>query len=408
MMTDHAMRSQRHPKLRRTVVLFAASIGAACHYTWPVAEVMPPDIPAWVRAMAGPHGFSPDFVAACAQMGWSSVCDDPVYTDDQKLRDDLGGYGPHAYITPSVSLKTKKTIADFATPQLVGFVFVEPSQIAASGLPNTYKDLRLAGGVNCLFLQQTGGNFAAYVTNTSNCLTAVPNLAQPLSVQAIPNPSAFSGGSETDQADRIPPVARFHEATKLRVEGAPILGLRCGSKWCLMMAPNSGLQEEQPPHSGEHQDVRTWAIHGWSDAQHLALLTTGGPIVRSDLRASIIPDPDLSTHVWDANISADGHGGDGQFVATVRFKGAPVGRYLNNWHFKDGVNKLYVWRDPSGAWKGEIQNKSGLTTKYTKVYVDQRHVGTNPPWTARFRWDPNDEEIWVACAGGCCYVSAYY
>src|SRR5437773_3226409 len=164
----HEMRPRVAWAIILVTVIFATT---SCHHVFEVNEIKPPDLPVQIQKMVGAHGFSPDFLAACAQMGWSEMCDDPVYTDDQKLKNDVGGYGPHAYITPSTNLKLQRTSAAFATPQLVGFVFVDPKTVTGN-LPQTYTDLWLASGVNCLFLQQTPGAFAAYVTNTSNCLAA--------------------------------------------------------------------------------------------------------------------------------------------------------------------------------------------------------------------------------------------
>src|SRR5438270_6422122 len=79
MNTDsHTPRDTRTRRIAMAVTLVMAIAGTtSCHHVFPVVEITPPNQPPQVKYMVGPHGFSPDFLAACAQMAWSAMCDDP-------------------------------------------------------------------------------------------------------------------------------------------------------------------------------------------------------------------------------------------------------------------------------------------------------------------------------------------
>lgn len=406
----------RHMPARRlsgvtAAILTVSMYVTACHNSAATVTQIPVDQKAQVvgprplnAITIGRHGFAPEFLAACAGMAWTPTCDDPLYTDDQRFILDANSYGPHAYVAPSPSLPSWKSNADFASPRLAALVYVKPQQAGGGGLPDSYRALLLSPGTSCVYLQYSGNSFTAYVEPTTTpCADPYkPNPARALEVQTVRNPSPWNGGSEAAQSDNIPPVARFHEARNEAHAAYTLIGLRCGPQWCVVQ-PQTAVTETPSVNAGMNGAVRTWAIHGWSDAQHMALAGIGGAPAPSDLDAAIVPDPDLGSRTWKAPQPGEDPGPD-QHAATILIKGKIRGIYETKWRFRHR-NELYIWQDATGQWTGEIQNGWGWWRRHVRVYVEQRHPGMGQPSTARMRWSDDDEDFWVEC-GGCCYVTA--
>lgn len=360
------------------------------------------------------HGFAPPFLAKCAAMEWTPRCDDPLYTDDQSFRVDANDYGPHAYAAPAPGLEMATDESAFSSPRLVALVYVKPP--ANGVLPLPYQSLRLEAGSNCVYLHYAGSTYTAYVvpSPTANpCAGSIaPDQSHALQVTTIQNPSPWNAPPNASIAANIPAVARFHEAhVPKSVTPYTLIGLRCGNKWCVLW-PTTTTDQDNPAHQGKHGERRGWSVRGWGDAQHLAQMSAAGAVTRSDIQASILPVDDLASKTFAAPEPGE-HPGDAQHVATIYFKNDPTGVYGDGasgdgWHFRKHENELYIWKDASSptGWSGEIQNKSflGMITHHIPVNVEPRHVGTNPPATARFRWSADDEDVWVKC-DGCCYVS---
>jgi hypothetical protein len=329
----------------------------------------------------------------CGRMEWAAC--DPLWTDDQALKDNANDYGPHAYIIPTRTVARFTQDADFNTAKLVGLVYVKPGS-----RPQTYKDLNLTKDFTCIFIQSSNAPsviFRAFlVPNSSGDCTSVVPAGAAFDVRAAPVPPTMTTGTEAGDAALIPPVARFHEGLKGSDKETPLLGVRCGSKWCIILP--SGRDSLSLPHKNDHPNLRTWEVHGWHDVQHLSKRkATGGGFDRTAHESSIIPDVDLATKNFGAGA---------QHAATIKFWSNPTGDYANKWGFSNGENELYLMKVTLAGkeyWHGAVMNRHGAITP---VYVEKWHPGTNPPATARFRWDDADEGIWVACEGGCCYVSS--
>lgn len=355
-----------------------------------------------------PPPFPAAFLATCASMGWTRTCDGGTFTDDQKFILNANDYGPHAYVAPSTDLGSWTRSADFSTPRLVALAYVDQQPAAPGGLPAAYTALLLSAGANCVYLHYAGTSFTAYVEPaTTPCSTSyAPNPARALPVEPVTNPS-WDSGSEQQQADNVPPVARFHEARGAGNSRYALMGVRCGNRWCLIQ-PKTAVTEENDAHQGDHQDRRGWSIKGWSDQQHLAIANATGGLMPSSLKAAIYPEDDLKTKTFPMP-PAGSRPGDAQHAATIVVRGKPLDAYDDKWHLRSGNNSLFLWKDSSGAWHGEIQNKKwlGLVTNHIPVQVERLHAGSNPPATARLLWSATDEDLWVACDGGCCYVTAF-
>ena len=328
--------------------------------------------------------------ATCRRIEWRTC--DPLWTDDQALKGDAGDYGPHAYIVPSPAVRTFVHDADFNQPQLVGLVYVKPG-----ARPANYVNLNFTQDYTCIFLQSSGTTFRAFlVPRAVGDCTGVTASGSTFEVKAAPVPASFNAGSDSANAALIPPVARFHEGSKGSDKEIPLLGVRCGNKWCFIL-PVPGRDSLNLPHKGDHATIKTWEVHGWHDVQHLSKKkVTGVGFDRTPHESSIVPDVDLATKNFALGA---------QHAATIKFWGNPTGDYATKWGFSNGENELFLMKSTIAGkeyWHGVVLNRNG---GLTPVYVEKWHPGTNPPATARFRWDVDDEGIWVACDAGCCYVS---
>lgn len=344
------------------------------------------------------HVLAPNIQEFCAALGWLQVCQTPEYTDDQNLMADKPyEYGPHAKIAPSPTLASHDEDADFPTTRaaLVAFVHVA----ATATLPQTYQNLRLNTGFTCVYLRQRAGVFTAFlVKSTGSCAPDADTLpASALRVLPAPLPRSFSSASD------IPPVARFHEGISGGTRGVPLLGMRCGIRWCMIMPV--GQSDTLPlPHQGERADLRTWAVHGWHDVQTLASANSAGGLVRGPHVGAVIAEEKLEA------MNAAGFAAD-KFAraATVRFWDDPTGRYKDVWHFRRGNNDVWLKKTASG-WQGQVRNTGkflGIIPIYYRYEVPvTRYLHTQLiPATARFLWSKTDEDLWVACELGCCKVS---
>lgn len=334
----------------------------------------------------------------CGNLNWTITCESPEYTDDQMLMgDSRNSYGPHAKILPSPQLVDYDDDSDFAAPRakLVALVNVDRT----TRLPSTYSNLRLREGFTCVYLRfGTTRSFRAYLTPSSGetCDPDIDPGGPGMAVKAAPLPAPFR--SATD----IPPVARFHEGRSGATVGVPLLGFRCGIRWCFVMPEGEDVDTLPLPFQGQRPNVTTWAAHGWHDVQHLADLNAAGQPVRGALRGSVIPDVKLRA----LNV-AGFTTGQPELVAVVHFDDAPTMKYESDWRFRKGINEVWLTKTASG-WDGEVRNERRVLF-WKRKYVIKRNVKQHKhdhalPATARFLWSKYDEDLWVACELGCCQV----
>jgi len=388
--------------LRTLLPLIGLIVGGACTTdNSPVTSISPPGGgPPQFSFYNAQHDLLQNVAAFCFNLQWNT-CLRPEYTDDQALMgENKQTYGPPAFIAPAENLDSFTGDNSFqAAPVLVAYVHV---LLDAAPLPSTYTDLKLNYGDNCVYLGHLNGSFKSFVVPAQNatCAPTLPNpLPTPLNVQAIAS-AAFPGHGN------IPPVARFHEGQKGQSAGVPFLGMKCGDKWCLVLADGQGqpVSEWKPPHDGVHNNRRSWAVYGWNDSQHLAIRKQGGGLDRSSMRVSVVAVPNLG------NITEAQYTQDFQHVATVYWSGSPSDKYRDNWHYKKGHNEVYLKRVTDQDWRGEIRHVRQMpwgdwVTSITPVPVVRRDHGVPLPGTARFLWTATDEDLWIACEEGCCRVA---
>lgn len=341
----------------------------------------------------------------CGRLGWAT-CTVWEYTDQQRFIDTLGRYGPVAFIVPSPNLDVTQAAFDAAAASaagaLVAGIFIDAGD--GTPLPSTYTDLGLTPGNNCIWVRRVGGALRGIVVAeapppASPC-PAAPATG-PLVVRAVPTPAVLP--PDATVIGNVPPVARFHEGRRVtppvHVTGLPHFGLRCGGAWCMFLPP--GLDSLPLPHLGSvppsPAEQRPWVVHGWHDVQHLALRTSAG-LMRSSIRASIVPHPRLGTFTISGNFDR----GWVHVATIVIHDPIPTGSsYDVKWGFIRGRNELYLRtaQTPTG-WTGEIRNVARRQAVQVLRHDHNRFV----PGTTRFWWYEDDEGGWVRCEDGCCQV----
>jgi hypothetical protein len=272
-------------------------------------------------------------------------------------------------------------------------------------LPPSYQALDLKPNWNCVYLHLDGVDWKAYVTaalpQRPRCLPAPPSGLASLLVRPSTTP-----GFDT-HAD-VPAVARFHEGSAQGAGAQPFFGVKCGEAWCMIM-PN-GAQAAATPHEGMMTDGRQWVVRGWHDAQHLAVQTARGTIALSqEIVGTAAPGPGASFDEESAFENGFVH------ASTIHFRKAPNHtKYKDSWKFREGVNEIFIVKQPNtDEWAGRIYTSGWLCSLfkgssgcYRDLHVAKDpHHGVTIPATSRFRWDERDEGVWVRCADGCCKVS---
>ena len=396
-------RSRRHKAfLHRYSALYAFAVlalGAACQ-TKPDAGIADtpqgrsPDTSA-ATASLGVAALAADF---CLRQGWTTPCRVHEYPDDQRLNDGNDQYGPEVKTYPALNLGTRSHQADF---QGVGAP-VAAIMVDTGTLPPTYTRLNLVTGMNCLYLRyfpgpnQQFGQYDGYVfraeTNGTPCPDRVSGNAQPLRVRAVKS-KAFP--AHTD----VPAVFRFREG-HIAGEPQPLFGIKCADRWCIL-GP-SQADTNTVAHHGKNQGKRSWAVHGWSDAQRLAVMNSATGQLQYGPEASIIAGPGAAL-VGLAKFDTLVH------AATVWFRGNPgQTEYKTKWGFNMNENQIWIKKTTTG-FTGEVRSIGGSCgggqNCTTPVTVIRFPHGQYPPAVARWMWNPNDEGAWVRCDDGCCKIS---
>lgn len=356
--------------------------------------------------------------------GWQQSLS-PLYTDDQRLHKSQTEFGQYAWIAPNPTLDTLSTFSSGSDGVLVALLYVEPDP--GTQLPQTYVNLKLSEGLNCIYLYRAGSADTGFVRKADPGPTPTcPNTfrgPEPIPVFAEKYP-AYPNVSD------IPAVARFHEGENatLGMTNAPYFGAKCSNAWCRFV-PTS-VTPGATPQSTDGND-RVHKVSGWGDAQHVAMvngpattallanLTAAGtmpaapPVVMKsdDMVGWIVPDS-MTKH-WKLVDYAN----TWRHVATVKFADGPRDKYMRRWHFEPHTtNDIYIRMVDSvtNRWEGYMVRRTYIWIfpmpwkREFSIRVERDpHPGMTVAATARFRWDPVDEDIWVGCDAGCCKVSEW-
>lgn len=323
----------------------------------------------------------------------------PEYHDDQRFSVGASGnpstYGPLAHVLASPHL------GDFAEHsgfdgRWVNVAIVDIDDPVAR-MPAPYVRLGLRGRHSCVYLRHehpaSGPMYLGLVVSPvpGKCPT------NPASGKALP----VHEEPAVADLNENPAVARFVETDANGVA----VGVRCASSWC-----NVGTRQA-PPSAHASQAALTatsrGVVKGWFDDQVLGVPEpTARHMMRRSARASVIPDPRLGTYTIAEFLA------DSQRVARVYFP-AFVPRKYAAAGYGHGVTTVWlrareVPGDAGGrdtVWAARLENGGHWSNPLHAVRTDHSTVpGLVIPGTARWRWDADDEELWVACSVGCCRI----
>jgi hypothetical protein len=304
----------------------------------------------------------------------------------------------------------------FASPFLHGFT--RPGQIYEQGMPGllaalvvvdsqkgdvipqSYKRLHLANGLNCVWLYlpppPKGPRylvatrdlpFRAYVSHPGAGMKCDRNgaMSQALSVAPIQSP-AFPGESA------CPAVGRFD----VDGDGNPVLGFKCLDAFCEIGTTRARRPSHIPPGNANvpQGERRVSVIKGWHDEQVLAIRDQYGTWRPSGVGAIIKPEPAAAAY--------DASDFDHQWrkVATIWIHDLPeTSKYAKVWKLANGANE--VWYQFDGKdWKAEIRRRN---FRHPWRYMKRTfHHDVAVPATVRFRWTGLDDGVWAPCGNACC------
>ena len=310
----------------------------------------------------------------------------PEYHDEQRLLDGAGDFGPMANIFASPMLggftKTWQIEEQGEPGLLVALVAVDPP--AGGGpLPQTYQNLNLEVGINCLWLwydraappaQPWKGRVSVVDTNRECDRRAT---MQDLAVVQSRHPS------HTNHAD-YPGVGRFSETTN----GQPLLGTKCLDAWC-EFGP-AGFAPTNPSGNSGRED----RVKGWHDEQRLAEIDAAG-VPKPGPRAVVIPFSKVDEHpetyftTW-------------RRVARIRIVDplSTTSKYYKS-GLRQGMNVFEI-RKVGSVWRARVTSPGGRTQEWmTDVRREVPHDAA-VPGTSRFRFSSRDDGVWVPCGQACC------
>ena len=325
----------------------------------------------------------------------------PEFHDEQRLAgDDATTLGPYTGIFTTPFADRFRLAWQFQEHSpagvLAGYIVVlqEPGEI----LPQTYKDLNLHFGMNCIFLITTGISAnplqAKVVQPTGGaCRDPVGNrndVATTLDVRmSNPVPNGWMLGA-----------ARFEEDT----QGRTVFGLPCGQRWCRIGRPGFAELTTSFCNWGfETCNRKEQLVPGWYDEQQWDEYQ-GGHWVKRNLRVAIVPRININDHSA-ASFAAR------KYMADLYLREAPS---PNSRLFLKGVrrgkNKVELERivDANGqiVWQYIITpepNTGGVVPQpFVVIHGPHHHWDAPIPGSARFRYTMLDPGIWGPCGQACC------
>ncbi len=325
---------------------------------------------------------------------WSS----PEYHDDQKLPINGGtSYGPlvHTFAAPVTSQFQSPAIFDRFWIN-VAIIIVEGA--ATDPLPKEYTDLKLQRGFNCLFLH-FDPNANSYKKEWRAVMLPSDKLecAEQASMNRQFDQILTIGDHGPTSPSDYPAVSRFIEGKGHET----FIGVRCGNVWCMVGVADRGDVRAATHDGMTNPGGKNWKVKGWFDDQHLAVpATPGSSTLIPGPSASIVPAENLASitdySLWQhvATVTLDGNADYSGSTTTTGYSLHP------------GANQLWLHSRTLGStvkWEAYIGN-APPTPGERLFSVRMTGHGYFIPGTARWRWTPGDEHLWVACLMGCCLV----
>ena len=349
----------------------------------------------------------------------------PEYHDEGRLPAGRDSYGE--VLGPVTGI--------FASPFLHGFT--RPAQIYEQGsrgtlaaivvvqlqprekIPQTYQQLQLIGGLNCIWLavdppaDTSMRNAPAYLNNLHyRAYVSYPSGGKKecdrhsrMSEQQLPVTAVRNVMFPADSS--YPAVARFDTDNS----GNLILGFRCLNAFCEVGATSEG-QVRMPDglqHSG-NQSIAQWrptrpttasqeereTIKLWHDEQRLAIRDDKWIWRPTDVRARITPEPDAAT------LDSLDFNNRWRRVATVSIEGTvPEKSKYAGWGLRHGKNFVEYRHTDRLKWQARIVHEDSTIVSWPYMKRVVHHDVAVPPIT-RFRWTGIDDGVWAPCGQACC------
>jgi hypothetical protein len=291
----------------------------------------------------------------------------------------------------------------------------------------TYQPLGIGPGFNCLYMYRANRQWQASMhhlpANQYVCDDVVLGPPPPADkgLEVHQASGAGPGYIETD----YPPVARWDwDPDSLE----QYISIKCAPVWCEI--GDAGFRPSQvvtattsfPPNEpGVPGEVtlpttrrRTAEIRGWYDYQQLAVATGTGSIRPSPVFGRLYPHKTL----FQRNLLSD-------FSNPVQ-RWVPVAYavvdadYQSRLRFDRGMNRIALCvgtrefcQIPAGTpmpasctaasgWWAKIESRPTLPRYTCVTRRDHSGLGITIPGVARWRWDEDDESVWIRCLEGCC------
>jgi hypothetical protein len=287
----------------------------------------------------------------------------------------------------------------------VGIVVVDTT--TGTTLPPTYQGLLLKPGVNCVFLRHDAGlpqevGWHAYINQPVAGMCHAPTVATGAELTV----NVFHAGGFGTQ-ENYPAVGRFHEAIKQPgSQPVALVGFKCAAAYCFVQPATSTIHSD---HVGLSPSRMTWDVHGWGDEQHVGVPLTPGANVHPQwsYNASILPASRIDT------LKIAHFDNDTVFVATIHLSEPPPSgsKYATKWHLIAGDNYIFLTHKKGMAddagWSGLIRHTMNPApgAQWPLNVVRHNHAPLHVLGTARLAWSETDEDGWVRCDDGCCYLS---
>jgi hypothetical protein len=313
------------------------------------------------------------------------------YNDEQKLQRVANGsdFGPIARL---YTLRRSRTAAEYARAEgaMVAVLEVDPNGTmgAAYGRLGIGNNNGASPDVYCVFLRRTDNSGQPWMgavskADGSQCDPPTFNI-----VVDSTTPVSHADGDFPDWA------VRFTEGTN----GFPALAVRCFNAICEIGNPNGGNRPPSSPGRGNVGEVKTW-----HDNQGLATPKTGrGGGFERGTNMTLTPVLGL------AGMSAQFRAPDGAQAASIMVHGPiPTGSKYTNWGLipNDSTQVWLKTADGTNWFMRMITPTTGNASAWKRIDYHGPHTAGLVPGNARWKWDPADEGVWVACDQGCCEMT---
>lgn len=334
------------------------------------------------------------------------VMDIPEFHDEQRLPGDTA-----PFLGPLVGIFTSPFLGAFRRDWQIGehpvggvlAAHIVVDSLPGETLPASYARMKLAFGLNCLFLELnppgSSERYKAWIVQPQKgepCRPHHGNIGTP------PGPPLKVIRRSIDwPQDSMVAASRIEEDSR----GRAVFGVPCLNEWCRIGLP--GFTEATNGFcswTGVSCVRKEERIPSWYDEQQWDVFLNGR-WQSIDLRAAIVPRPDIDGFDTPA---FDARRGLADFYLR---EDPPVGSTLWNKGLRQGRNQVYLEGPGAGGgqWQYVIVAPSGTSSTHSLAGGrPHRHFDAAIPGTTRFRYTLLDPGIWGPCGQACCPTDGFY